>query len=186
MFDKEISFTGKHADYLRRLAPSKQYTVKDAFDRSRCFQSNIDVVLAAAIVGFIKGRKAARDATVNVADNRIHLEALINNKESLELVYRIIMLLDRKDDLPINARIDKAFRYDNNLEKRADGDKVFWEYVRGGIEYLYETLLADSENSNTDVQNMMEFVEDYKQCYYEADMLNKIYELCKGGIADHR
>ena len=182
MFDKEVVFTGKHADYLRHLAGSKQYKVEAVNKRRTFFKSNVDAILAGAVIGFVKQRKSAKDTSVNVQDNRIFLEALTNHKEELEFIYRIIMLLDRKDDFDINERVDKAFRYDADSKKRADGDKVFWEYVRGGIEYLYENLLADSDNTKQDIQNAIVFIEEYQECYYEEDMLGKILKISQEGF----
>lgn len=182
MFDKEVFFTGKHADYLRHLAGSRQHTVEAVHKRKTFFSSNINVVLAGAVIGFVKKRKSDKDNSVDVQKNNIFLQALTNNKEKLELIYRIIMLLDRKDELDINKRVDKAFRYDAYPERRVDGDEVFWAYVRGGIEYLYENLLEGSDNTKQDIQKAMDFIEAYQECYYEDDMLGKIQKISQEGV----
>ena len=177
MFDGDIIFVGKHADYLRQLAPSKQYKEKTE-QRKTFFNSNIEVVLAAAAIGFIKGKKAelARDA--KVSDNRIFYEAVSRHKEDLELVYRLIMILDAKNTLSVEKRIDKAFRFDADDEKRKSGDEVFWAYVRGGIEYLYDVLYKDSESTQDDIQKAAEFVESFKATYIDDGIIDEIYEIC--------
>ena len=139
MFDKEMDFYGKHATYLRSLAPSRQYLEKSD-QRVTFFRSNIEVVLAAAVIGFVKQRKAPSEGNKEVAPNNIFAQALINHKDELELIYRLIMLLDDNDKLSIDNRIDKAFKYDADPEKSKAGEDIFWAYVRGGIEYLYENL----------------------------------------------
>ena len=129
MFDKEMDFYGKHATYLRSLAPSRQYLEKSD-QRVTFFRSNIEVVLAAAVIGFVKQRKAPSEGNKEVAPNNIFAQALINHKDELELIYRLIMLLDDNDKLSIDNRIDKAFKYDADPEKSKAGEVIFWAYVR--------------------------------------------------------
>lgn len=178
MFDKDLHFYGKHADYLRILAPSKQYKEKSE-QRRTFFNSNIEAILAAAVIGFIKQRKAEVSRDKEIADNNIMLEAVTNHREELELVYRLIMLLDDKEHLSLDERINKAFKYDNNEEMRKSGDAVFWSYVRGGIEYLYDTLWEESLNTQEDIQKAVEFIVSFKSTYVEDDIMGKINDLCK-------
>ena len=123
MFDKEMDFYGKHATYLRSLAPSRQYLEKSD-QRVTFFRSNIEVVLAAAVIGFVKQRKAQSEGNKEVAPNNIFAQALINHKDELELIYRLIMLLGDNDKLSIDNRIDKAFKYDADPEKSKAGEAV--------------------------------------------------------------
>jgi len=183
MFDKNISFYGKHATYLRSLAPSRQYLEKS--DKSATFfQSNIEVVLAAAVIGFIKHRKAISEGSKEVAPNNIMVEALINHKDELELIYRIIMLLDDNDKLSIDNRIDKAFKYDADPEKSKAGEDIFWAYVRGGIEYLYENLYERSDNVQEDIRHILEFVVSYNETYSEENITQEILDLCRKAVND--
>ena len=181
MFDKQIVFYGKHASYLRCLAPSRQYTEKSVQGRQRqtFFASNIDTVLAASIIGFIKKRKAPVENSSEIAPNNIFLDAVTNHKEELELIYRIIMLLDEKDSLPIEMRIDKAFQYDDDLEKRKPGDDVFWSYVRGGIEYLYENLYENSDDIQEDIRHAAEFVQSFNMTYSRENITQDILSACE-------
>ena len=180
MFDKEIAFYGKHADYLRRLAPSRQYTEKSVQEqRQTFFASNIDTVLAAAVIGFIKQRKAPVENSNEIAPNNIFLQAIMNHKEELELIYRIIMLLDEKASLPVETRIDKAFKYDDDAEKRKPGDDVFWSYVRGGIEYLYENLYENSDDIQEDIRNAAGFVQSFNMTYSRENITQEILTACE-------
>lgn len=178
MFDKEISFTGRHASYLRELAPNKSYSEK-VEQRKTIFDSAIHAVLTAAAIGFIKGRKGAVHTDNNVATLNIFYDAVAKNKENLEMIYRLIMLLDAKDHLDVNTRIDKAFRYDEDVEKRKSGDEAFWAYVRGGIEYLYSNLIADSTDVQTDIQNELLFVNAFYEEFYTEKLSEDIISLCK-------
>ena len=88
------------------------------------------------------------------------------------------MVLDAKNTFPVEKRIDKAFRFDADDEKRKNGDEAFWAYVRGGIEYLYDVLYKDSESTQDDIQKAAEFVESFKATYIDDGIIDEIYELC--------
>ena len=183
MFDKEMDFYGKHATYLRSLAPSRQYLEKSD-QRVTFFRSNIEVVLAAAVIGFVKQRKAPSEGNKEVAPNNIFAQALINHKDELELIYRLIMLLDDNDKLSIDNRIDKAFKYDADPEKSKAGEDIFWAYVRGGIEYLYENLYEKSDNTQEDIRHILEFVTSYNETYSEESITQEILDLCRKAVND--
>ena len=183
MFDKEMDFYGKHATYLRSLAPSRQYLEKSD-QRVTFFRSNIEVVLAAAVIGFVKQRKAPSEGNKEVAPNNIFAQALINHKDELELIYRLIMLLDDNDKLSIDNRIDKAFKYDADPEKSKAGEDIFWSYVRGGIEYLYENLYEKSDNTQEDIRHILEFVASYNATYSEENITKEILDLCRKAVND--
>ena len=183
MFDKEMDFYGKHATYLRSLAPSRQYLEKSD-QRVTFFRSNIEVVLAAAVIGFVKQRKAPSEGNKEVAPNNIFAQALINHKDELELIYRLIMLLDDNDKLSIDNRIDKAFKYDADPEKSKAGEDIFWAYVRGGIEYLYENLYEKSDNTKEDIRYILEFVASYNATYSKENITKEILDLCRKAVND--
>ena len=183
MFDKEMDFYGKHATYLRSLAPSRQYLEKSD-QRVTFFRSNIEVVLAAAVIGFVKQRKAPSEGNKEVAPNNIFAQALINHKDELELIYRLIMLLDDNDKLSIDNRIDKAFKYDADPEKSKAGEDIFWAYVRGGIEYLYENLYEKSDNTQEDIRHILEFVASYNATYSKETIPKEILDLCRKAVND--
>lgn len=183
MFDKEMDFYGKHATYLRSLAPSRQYLEKSD-QRVTFFRSNIEVVLAAAVIGFVKQRKEPSEGNKEVAPNNIFAQALINHKDELELIYRLIMLLDDNDKLSIDNRIDKAFKYDADPEKSKAGEDIFWAYVRGGIEYLYENLYEKSDNTQEDIRHILEFVASYNATYSKENITKEILDLCRKAVND--
>ena len=178
-----MDFYGKHATYLRSLAPSRQYLEKSD-QRVTFFRSNIEVVLAAAVIGFVKQRKAPSEGNKEVAPNNIFAQALINHKDELELIYRLIMLLDDNDKLSIDNRLDKAFKYDADPEKNKAGEDIFWAYVRGGIEYLYENLYEKSDNTQEDIRHILEFVASYNATYSKENITKEILDLCRKAVND--
>ncbi|MBR2142535.1 hypothetical protein [Anaerovibrio sp.] len=160
MFDKNMIFHGKHADYLRKLAPSKIWGSKFE-QRKSIFDNNMQVVELASIIGFIYNRKGEIDRDSSIPDNNIFLEQVTKIKDTLELNYRVIMLLADKNKLSRDERLDRAFRYDQDEDKRAPGDKLFYSYLLGGIELLYEQLIEGSTSMEDDYENLCRFVKAY-------------------------
>ena len=178
MFDKSLSFKGRHADYLRKLCPSRLPGEK-ILQRPTIYASNIEVILAAPIVGFQYNRRSpeAHDSP-DIPKNNIFLEQLNNIREPLELNYRIIMLLHDKKNIPFEDRINRAFRYDRDDEKRAVGDQIFFEYMRGGIEVLYEKLVEKSTSTDEDVEKLYEFLEEYTNLFCKEVSMENIIAMC--------
>ena len=82
--------------------------------------------------------------------NNILTTPLVANKEKLELIYKLIMLLDKEYEPVFDKRVDKAFRdiYDDKKNKK-DFER-FNDYVRGGVEILYKDLLGKPIAANDD------------------------------------
>ena len=74
----------------------------------------------------------------------------------------MVMLLDKTTELDPEERVNRAFRYDTQADK-ADAFKenmeLFNDYVRGGIELMYEQFTDG--------------------CSTRDDYLNKTYEVLK-------
>ena len=94
------------------------------------------------------------------------------------------MLLDDKENLSIESRIDRAFKYDGDLEKSKASEDIFWAYVRGGIEYLYENLYEKSDNTQEDIRHILEFVTSYNETYSEESITQEILDLCRKAVND--
>ena len=176
MFDKEISFTGKHAIYLRQLAKGNT-TDKNSLQKEWVFQYNYEVLLAAPMIGFLRSRKSQKDTSTSVT-NKIFSDVLNKIRDDLELNYRLIMLLDNKDKIPVEERLNRAFRYDRDLEKRKPGDEIFWDYVRGGIEILYEEFVEKTGSEEENIQHLYEFIEKFQFVHLTQLDTDAIYKLC--------
>lgn len=162
MFENDYNITGKHATYLKFLA------VKNAGNRegdessataARIFERYIDVYMNAAIWGLLYERTAEKD-TVSDDRARIYADAYANERDNCVFLYRMVMLLDKKTVLEPSVRIDRAFRYDVQEDKKdafAQNMELFHSYVRGGIEVMYE-----------------QFTEG---CSTREDYMNKIFEV---------
>lgn len=175
MFDKNVVFTGKHAEYLRALA---QGSGKPDPNHDWPFKMNYQVLMAAPVIGFLYHRFSPKDNDKNIQENKIFVEQLINNIDQLELIYRTIVLLAQSDSVSLDERMNRAFRYDRDEEKRRKGDEIFKGYVRGGIEVLYEQLIQGAETKSDDIQKLQDFVVLCGQFEHEDDS-ECIYKFCR-------
>ncbi len=177
MFDKQMSFSGKHADYLRHLAPSKKVG-ESKIQRSTIFASNIEVLKAAPVVGFFFERIEKLDHDNSITVNTIFLEQVLKIKKNLMQNYRLIMLLHDKDKVSVEERINRAFRYDRQLDKRSYGDKVFEQYMLGGIEILYEDLIEGKDSLEEDVRGVAEFLMTCQNMFGSRFSMERIDSMC--------
>ena len=162
MFENDYTITGKHATYLKFLAVKNSKEDPDAPTTSaKLFERYIDVYMNAAVWGLLYSRIAKRDTT---SDDRarVYADAFANERENCVFLYRMVMLLDKTTELDPEERVNRAFRYDTQADK-AEAFKanmeLFNDYVRGGIELMYEQFTDG--------------------CSTRDDYLNKTYEVLK-------
>lgn len=157
MFENDYNITGKHATYLKFLA-AKNSGNKDgdesATTSARVFERYIDVYMNAAIWGLLYERTAEKD-TASDDRARIYADAYANERENCVFLYRMVMLLDKKTELEPSVRVDRAFRYDVQEDKKdafLQNMELFHSYVRGGIEVMYEQF-TDGCSTREDYMN---------------------------------
>lgn len=170
MFDKEYSFRGKHAEYVIKL--TADYDSK----HHKLFQTNYDVYVIAPIVGFLYQRKAGLDKTGETT--KIFPDKLMKEKPNLLFNYRLIMLLDEKNEKDFNERINKAFRY-YDTEKAISDEDLYENYVRGGIEVLFEKLIQSASGTEDYLKNLYDFIEEFDERYNDTVSTDEIIDLCQ-------
>ena len=178
MFDRDYNFRGKHANIVTQLTAEI-----DSESKFRLFDRNIDVLILAPIVGFLYGRMADRDDSGQVTvDNvkKINFDQINRESYTLNYNYEIIMLLHDKDTLPIEERLDRAFRYAKGSNEKEECYKIFEKYVLGGIEVLKEKLLDNDKATVVDdyTNNIYYFLQDYNDRYNNIISENEILDLC--------
>lgn len=178
LFQKNIVITGKHAMYIKSLVAKPDTNLKHGI-----FERQVDVLVVSAIVGKIFSRQAEVDLTKDEGGNEqkatMYLEQINTIQPELEMNYRVLMLLEEKDNLVIEERVNRAFRYDRDEEKRKECEKIFMSYVLGGIEVLHEKLIEPSKTLDDYVDNLYRFVADFKERYYREEINAEIFDLCK-------
>ncbi len=170
MFNKEYSFKGVHAEKVKHLTTD--------FDKqgNKLFKRNFDVYLLAPIVGFLYQNKAPVDK--GEVETKIFADILIKHQIDLWFNYRLIMLLDTKHEPDIEKRINKAFRTYDKPEARLD-EELFEEYVRGGVDKIYEKLMENAVSSDNYLMNLYDFVEEVHERYNSQITTDNILDLCR-------
>ncbi len=179
MFDANLKFIGRHAQEIRELAPSKLAGGQAQQDQT-IFSRYVDILPVAVVLGFLCHRRSSVDDTTGAAASatNILLEQVNQVRGSLEFAYRLVLLLHDKEHLSLQTRMDRAFRYDSDAKKRAAGDVIFFDYMRGGIDLLYENLLAETASTEEDVKNLYVFIREIHDLYAKDVSIDDILALC--------
>lgn len=85
------------------------------------------------------------------------------------------MLLDEEYTPNAEDRINKAFRF---VGKDPADEERFDEYVRGGVDILYEKLIEGDDDPTDYAKRIYEFVDDINERYNNALNLDDIMNLC--------
>ncbi len=178
MFDRDYNFKGIHANIVTQLTAEI-----DSESKFKLFERNIDVLILAPIVGFLYGRMADRDESGQVTvDNvkKINFDQMNRESYTLNFNYELIMILHDKDKLPIEERLDRAFRYAKGSDEKEECYKIFEKYVLGGIEVLKEKLLDNDNPTSVDdyINNIYYFLQNYNDRYNNVISENEILDLC--------
>lgn len=172
MFDKEYSFKGTHADKVNKLTAKFD-------DKNQLFKRNLDVYIMAPIVGFLYQRKSGpNNGDGTQKPTKIFPEQLMNNTDDLAFNYRLIMLLDKKNAVAADERVDKAFRNYNSPQAESD-EELYEQYVLGGVDVLYEKLIETARGTEDYLKNLYDFMEEMDERYNQTIDLDQIGELCR-------
>ena len=174
MFENDYVFKGKHANMVTRLTSEI-----DSKTKFKLFDRNVDVLIIAPIVGFLYGRTARRDESVQT-DNvkKINYQQMSNESDNLKFNYQLIMLLHDKDKIAIEQRLNRAFRYTKDSPEIEECYKIYEQYILGGIEVLDEKLLVDATNVDDYINNIYNFINDYNDRYNKTISEEDILKLC--------
>lgn len=171
MFDKEYSFKGTHAEKV--IALTQKFD-----DDNKFFNRNLDVYLMAPIVGFLYQRKSELNTGKTTKIFPSDMSKVINE---LWFNYRLIILLDRENESDEEERINKAFR-NYNSDKAKQDEELFEQYVRGGVDVLYEKLIGTATNTSEYLNNLYDFMEEINDRYnkkVDKDYIKELFHLAK-------
>ena len=164
MFEKDIIITGTHASYIKEMK-----------EVAGLFARNLDIYMLAPIMGFLNNRKGQKN-NEGGEKSTIQAQQLSNVKEDCELIYRLIILLDGVD-IDKDERLNRAFRYDSDVEKKKEFDnamEIYNEYVLGGIEYMYETFVAGCVEVDDYTTKIFEAASDFQDEINELDYSEEV------------
>ncbi len=164
MFEKDIIITGTHAKYIKEMK-----------EVAGLFARNLDIYMLAPIMGFLNNRKGQKN-NEGGEKSTIQAQQLSNVKEDCELVYRLIILLDG-DDIDKDERLNRAFRYDSDVERKKEFEnamEIYNEYVLGGIEYMHETFVAGCVEVDDYTTKIFEAASDFQDEINELDYSEEV------------
>lgn len=132
-FRKEFQFTGKHARMAGEL-----WILNDS--KNSYFRRLIDLYLLAPIIGFRLNRKAEADHSDGDIKS-IFPEQILRERDKLEFIMQMILMLEYTDKKDYKSCVNMAFREPETVEEFQRNQTLFHDYVRGGVEELYERLI---------------------------------------------
>lgn len=166
IFNGDYQFKGNHAEKVNRLTAAFSGT-------NSLFNRNLDVYILAPIVGFLYNRTAPIDPSGKAAN--ILFDAMSKELGTLWFNYRLVMLLDKEYEPDFEKRIDKAFRHYATDLALSDEER-YEEFVRGGVELLYEKLILPSNTEEDYLKNLYDFMDEFEERYGQAS--EEIVDLC--------
>ena len=168
MLIKTYNFTGKHAVYMASLVGvnlDSENKEEEEISKTPFFKRNIDVMFAAAILGFRLNRKGQPESSADKKRTILN-EQIITNKSVIQFIYRLIILLDDSIEEDFEEKLKIAFASNTTEIERKDDEpndnkyeKLFYQYILGGIEYLYENLIG---NGNNPIDNIGQLLDDFQ------------------------
>lgn len=175
MFDKPYRLRGIHSKKARELV-----AIFDSVSKAQFFKAAKDLYAFAPLVGFLYNRRADLDHTKSQEtgeelDYSIMAEQVLSVAEDLTFNFCLIMLLDSTYEADDEARIDKAFRF---VGKVPEDEARFDEYVRGGIDVLYEKLIEGGGEPEDYVKRLYDFLEDIQERYNAGVDIDTLMKLC--------
>lgn len=170
MFQKEYVFFGSHADIVKSLVSKFS-----DYSGSTLFKRNVDVLLFAPIVGLLFGRTAEIDKTKDHT-TKIFVEQMIKEDLSLRFNYQLVTLLDKKNEIDNDRRIDCAFR---NIGREGSETEIarFNEYILGGVEVLDEKLIQSAKAEQDYLNNLYDFLDEINDRYNQSINNDRVREL---------
>ncbi|MGI6472558.1 MAG: hypothetical protein ACOX1N_05810 [Candidatus Methanomethylophilaceae archaeon] len=162
MFDKAISID---SEYRNKFMHLRQPIQPDRYPKKfYIFTRYIDILMCGALVGFKYNRKKGEGAPApgsgdeeseRSIDATIPIKTVLDERERLLNIYRMIMLNEDDRKLSVEERIDNAFRYtDDNDERVAENIELMMSYAYGGVDILYEKFGSISTQEDAvDIMN---------------------------------
>ncbi len=160
MFDSYYDLRGKHATYVRFLSATTNRQDKEA-KAAGVISTSIAIMTFAPLIGLAYNMKRELD-NVSQDSYRIFAEAVIGHQKDLDFAYRLVMLAEKNDNLSSDDKINRAFREDENPEKLAANLELFYSYMRGGIEWLYEQFTDGATVKHEYLEKILTVVNLYK------------------------
>jgi hypothetical protein len=161
MFTKPYELKGKHAVYIRFLNVNTKRLDKDA-KVAGIFDAAVDVYVIAPLIGAAYNKRSPVD-TESQDSFTIFGDAIISRQKFLDTVYRLVMLSEKSTNLTDDERLERAFKEDENISKLEANLDLFHQYMRGGIEWLYEHVTEGATMQEDYLNKVKEIISLYAE-----------------------
>ncbi len=161
MFNNDYVLKGKHAAYIRFLSATTNRLDKTA-KAAGVINTAVDIYAIAPLIGLIYNKKAGEDDSSSDTYS-ILASQIINHQADLDFAYRLVMLADNSSGLSSDEKIDRAFKQDEQPKKLAENLELFHQYMRGGLEWLYEHFTDGATTKEDYIEKVYEVVSLYNE-----------------------
>lgn len=165
---EDFVFNGKYARYADAMWTKNFIDKDDKFDRL------VDLYAVSAIIGLRTERR--REDDIDKTDKRtVQLAQIAHEYDRFKTIMQVILLVDDSRGMSPEEKVRIAFDQNPKTELRYQDDmKLFNDYARGGLEYLYNKLVTrstspDDEFVDAKIANIVTL--------FENDMKNEFEEV---------
>lgn len=162
MYDKEFSFSGKHAIMLEALTKYPFNNADEAVNSKFVFRSNIDVFLVAPLIGVLFNRKANKETSSQTT--KIFSDQFKPRYNDIEFLIKLVILTYQDDQMTGKDKIELAFKGYYDSVRSEYIRKIFETYLLGGVEYLYEMIIEGTKN----IDEVVKKFEDFNDLFQET------------------
>ena len=135
---EDFVFNGKYARYADAMWTKNFIDNDDKFDRL------VDLYAVSAIIGLRTERR--REDDIDKTDKRtVRLAQIAHEYDRFKTIMQVVLLVDDSRGMSPEEKVRIAFDQNPKTELRYQEDmKLFNDYARGGLEYLYNKLVTRS------------------------------------------
>ncbi len=154
LFLKNYNFYGKHCDMV--LALTKKI---DEESQACVFNKTIDLFICAALVG-VKNSHKSKPSLDKTRQTNIFAEQFNTHSHEISIVFKLVTLLGNSNEYDEVTRLNKTFRNPETDENYAQ----FEEYMLGGLEDIYNSLMLDTNKTYNDYLNsLLKFLNQFNK-----------------------
>ena len=167
MFSGDLELKGRFATYMRFLSATTNRLDKTA-KAAGVIATAVDIYAIAPIIGLAYNKKVNEDNSSSDTYNILSSQ-IINHQSDLDFAYRLVMLSDNSSGLSNDEKIDRAFRDDEKPDKLPANMDLFHQYMRGGLEWLYEQFSEGATTKEDYLEKIHDVVNIYKEDFSLGD-----------------
>ena len=172
-FSGEYQFTGRHGDYVKQL--TDKLIEKGTYEKDiSIIDYNHKFYTIAPMIGFLYKRKSKKENSER--GPKISEGQVIRYADRAQETMKLILLLDKDYENNEQKRIDKAFRYFCEDE---NDFKLFEDYMRGGIEIMYEKIIGEETDPFKIIDNLIDFMTEFQRMFNDRVGQDDIFNLCE-------